>query len=61
MKCLGCGREFDIEWEGMIIDQDGDGVCSQACKKKYEKERDYFCAVILPSDELFGRWLKGEI
>jgi hypothetical protein len=58
-KCSHCKKEVDVEWDtGFIwIGCDGDLVCSETCKQKYEKERDYFCEVVLNDDKLFASWL----
>ena len=59
IKCPYCKKEVDPEWDiGFIwINEDGDLVCSELCKKAYEKERDYFCETILKDDKLFASWL----
>lgn len=62
-KCDVCGKEIDVEWDvGFIwIGCDGDVVCSNVCKEKYEKDRDYFFDVVLKDAGLFERWMMSEI
>ena len=59
MQCTQCKKPVDVEWDvGFIwITPDGDLVCSDACLKAYEKEKQYFYEVILPNDNLFQKWM----
>ena len=55
MKCFHCHKE--IKRNGILISQDGDFVCDEKCKEKYEKERDYFFNNIVHSEKETKNWL----
>ena len=60
MKCIQCGKVIEADCNSSIIlNLDGDFVCGEECKTKYERELDRFCSVILPNEGLFQDWLKG--
>ena len=63
MKCSNekCKKDVDPEWdhECILINCDGDFVCSQKCKNEYEQQKDYFYEHILPNEEKFKSWLQG--
>lgn len=49
MRCFFCKKE--IKGNGLLISEDGDFVCSEDCKLKYEEERDYFLNNVVASEE----------
>ena len=57
MKCFHCQQE--IKRNRILINQDGDFVCDEKCKKNYEKERDYFFNSIVHSEKETKNWLLG--
>lgn len=39
-KCIYCGREFNVEWQGELLNEQ-EGVCgSKECQKKRKKEKE---------------------
>jgi len=56
MKCYQCGKIIE---DGIILDEDGDIVCSEECKVQFEKERELFFNTIVHDDVLFEKWMRG--
>lgn len=60
MKCVQCGKPIDVEDWGhtcILVNSDGDFVCSQKCKDDRVREQDYFVQNILSDDTRFALWL----
>jgi hypothetical protein len=59
MKCDYCGKSIDPEWDRdcILVNGDGDFVCSKNCFDKREKEKNDFLENILPDDRKFAEWL----
>lgn len=58
MKCLVCQKAVDLEFGlGILVNTDGDCVCSQDCFDKREKIKEHFFEHILTNDEKFAEWL----
>lgn len=58
IKCTQCGRDVEADGNiGILINSDGDFVCNDVCKNKYEKARDHFFDVIIQDDKKFLTWL----
>lgn len=55
MKCVQCYNEMYID--GILINVDGDAVCSDECKTLYEADRDYFFEHIVDDEERCKKWL----
>jgi len=58
MKCFYCKKELDNN--AILLDEDGDFVCNEICKMKYEEARDDFFDRIVHDEDLTERWLLGE-
>lgn len=54
MACFVCKGEVP-EYGGIHI-VDGDFVCSEKCKKEYEKRRDHFFNVVIHDDKKMEAW-----
>jgi hypothetical protein len=60
IKCSYCGKDVERNWHGgIIINQDGDHVCDENCKSKYERERDAFFNNI-GNDDWYNQWMDGK-
>lgn len=57
MKCFQCKKELTNSY--ILINQDGDFVCSEICKNNYEKDRDQFFSII-DDIERIENWLRFE-
>ena len=57
--CSFCGKVCDPDMgDGYIIlNCDGDYVCSKECEEAHRKEMDHFCGTILNDDAMFAKWL----
>lgn len=55
MTCIQCGK-VDSLYE-QILNIDGDIVCSEDCKKKYEREMNYFLDYTVQDEGLFLKWM----
>ena len=55
MKCILCEKE--IHEYGILVNADGDFVCSQECFDKREKIMAHFFEHILTDDKKFAEWL----
>lgn len=42
MKCFACKKEITNELSMVMIGTDGDFVCDDVCKKKYEHDKEVF-------------------
>lgn len=60
MACSNCGGSTNTP-NAICITIDGDFVCSRECLKKYEHKKNVFLNEILPDDDKYQQWLKGEI
>lgn len=56
--CSICGKECEPGIDRYIIlNNDGDYVCSEECERKHNEEKDHFFNNILPNDGLFADWM----
>jgi hypothetical protein len=60
VKCIACGNEIKDELKAILMSSDGDFVCDEKCKKKWEDEIEEFHKTIGNDPERFERWLLGE-
>ena len=58
IKCFHCGETIS-ENGGILLDADGDFVCNETCKARFEQERDHFFENVVDSPEATERWLNG--
>jgi len=58
-KGVQCSKEISPEFESnaIVLNCDGDFVCSIKCKEDHDREIDYFCGTILTDDRRFAQWL----
>lgn len=59
MKCSVCHKSADT-LDKRLLNADGDFACGEACEKVYKAERDDFFNRIVHSEELTGKYLRGE-
>ncbi|OGF27448.1 hypothetical protein A2331_00600 [Candidatus Falkowbacteria bacterium RIFOXYB2_FULL_34_18] len=59
MKCFQCKKEITNESKMILISADGDFVCGQNCKDKYETEKAHFFNEIVHSPEKTESYLLG--
>lgn len=57
MHCIQCKQLITDESKAVLVTCDGDFACSEECKKKWEKERDFFYEHIITDDAKFSAWL----
>ena len=57
MKCHVCKRDVP-EFNAILLNADGDFVCSGKCKRRYEKDRDEFFDSI-SDDAKYDKWMEG--
>ena len=59
MKCSVCNKEIVNELNMVLISCDGDFVCDEKCKKKWNDDMDAFYRDIAPYPEKFEAWMKS--
>ena len=52
-----CGKE--INENSILLNEDGDYVCSEECKQKYEKEKTYFFENIVHNEHECQAFILG--
>lgn len=57
IKCIQCGENAEKHGTEILINSDGDFVCSEKCKQQYEKERERFFNEIINDDKKFNNWM----
>ena len=58
IACSYCGKDVERNISGgIIINCDGDHVCDEECKKRYEEERDNFFNHTIHDDKKMAEWL----
>jgi len=58
MRCFQCHKEIENELDMVLLNVDGDIVCSQKCKNDFEIEKEHFLNVTIHSDKLMKQWWK---
>ena len=61
MNCCSCGKSISSTKFAICISVDGDFVCNSKCRDNYERQKNIFFNEILPDDEKYDKWLKGEL
>lgn len=57
IKCTFCKKDAERFGTAILLNQDGDFVCSEDCKLKYNREKDKFFNEIIHDDSKFFSWL----
>lgn len=60
MKCFHCDKEVP-EYGGIVLNLDGDFVCSKTCEQNYQLEKDRFFNEVVRSESKTTAWLLGDI
>ena len=57
MKCSQCHKEINNELDMVLINVDGDFVCSKQCQSDYEVEKNHFLNNIIHDDRKYSKWI----
>jgi NAD-dependent SIR2 family protein deacetylase len=58
MNCIHCGKPVH-EYYSTLMSMDGDFACN-SCVGAYKRAKDTFYNEVLPDDDKFKQWLKGD-
>jgi len=58
--CSACGKEIVNEFKMKLISCDGDFVCDEKCKEKWDQEKEAFYNHIAQDEDTFKKWLLGD-